>query len=87
MADEPENMTLILLREIRGEQERLAAQLARVLGELAEMREQTPAGALSVAPQRSSRKVVSAGRLPAPEIRKRQPRVILACQATDFAQT
>jgi hypothetical protein len=41
MADEPENMTLILLREIRGEQERLAAQLARVLGELAEMREQT----------------------------------------------
>ena len=41
MADEPENMTLILLREIRGEQERLAAQLARVLGELAEMRQQT----------------------------------------------
>jgi uncharacterized protein Yka (UPF0111/DUF47 family) len=41
MADEPENTTIILLREIRGEQERLAAQLARVLGELAEMREQT----------------------------------------------
>ena len=30
MADEPENMTLILLREIRGEQERLASMLGRV---------------------------------------------------------
>ena len=30
MADEPENMTLILLREIRAEQERLASMLGKV---------------------------------------------------------
>jgi len=30
MADEPENMTLVLLREIRAEQERLAAMLGKV---------------------------------------------------------
>jgi hypothetical protein len=37
MADEPENLTLVLLREIRAEQERLATMLGKVTDAVTEV--------------------------------------------------